>query len=103
MEETLDSGDEGGSKVTERESPTARRSTYVAYMLRMWQAGSREGQPIWRASLEDPHTGERLAFADVAALLAFLSEWTRPNPAAPAESENVDRASTPPRRCGQGS
>jgi hypothetical protein len=61
-------------------------------MLRMWQAGSRKGQPIWRASLEDAHTGERLAFADIAALLAFLSEWTHPNPAAPDVSNHVDRA-----------
>lgn len=92
MDKTLDTGYEGGPTMTDVESPTGQRSNYVAYMLRMWQAGSREGQPIWRASLEDPHTGERMAFADVAALLAFLSEWTHPNPAAPAQSDNVDRA-----------
>jgi hypothetical protein len=53
---------------------TARSNTYVAYMLRLWQAGSREGIPVWRASLENPHTGERLVFGDVAGLFAFLSE-----------------------------
>jgi hypothetical protein len=55
-------------------SATARSNTYVAYMLRLWQAGSREGMPVWRASLENPHTGERLVFGDVAGLFAFLSE-----------------------------
>ncbi len=48
--------------------------TYFAYMLRLWRAGSRGGQPVWRASLENPHTGERLAFATVANLFVFLTE-----------------------------
>lgn len=56
------------------DSATARSNTYVAYMLRLWQAGSRDGIPVWRASLENPHTGERLVFGDPTALFAFLSE-----------------------------
>jgi hypothetical protein len=56
------------------DSASARSNTYVAYMLRLWQAGSREGMPVWRASLENPHTGERLVFGDVEGLFAFLSE-----------------------------
>jgi hypothetical protein len=55
------------------ESATDRRDFYLAYMLRLWQAGSRDGLPVWRASLENPHTGERLAFGDPQALFAFLS------------------------------
>jgi hypothetical protein len=51
-----------------------RQEAYIAYMLRLWQAGSRDGMPVWRASLENPHTGERLAFGDVEGLFAFLSE-----------------------------
>lgn len=51
-----------------------RHGTYVAYMLRLWQAGSHGGRPVWRASLEDPHTGERLAFGEMTELFAFLSE-----------------------------
>lgn len=53
-----------------------RHEAYVAYMLRLWQAGSRDGQPVWRASLENPHTGERLAFGDTKALFAFLADLT---------------------------
>jgi hypothetical protein len=45
-------------------------------MLRLWQAGSRDGKAVWRASLENPHTGERLAFGDMEALVAFLAEKT---------------------------
>jgi hypothetical protein len=53
-----------------------RSPTYLSYMLRLWQAGSRDGKSVWRASLEDPHTGERQAFGDVEALVAFLAEKT---------------------------
>jgi hypothetical protein len=53
---------------------SVRHGAYVAYMLRLWRAGSRAGQPIWRASLENPHTGERLAFGDAKELFAFLAE-----------------------------
>jgi len=51
-----------------------RQEAYIAYMLRLWRAGSRDGIPVWRASLENPHTGERLVFGDVEGLFAFLSE-----------------------------
>lgn len=53
---------------------TTWRETYIAYMLRLWQVGSRDGSPVWRASLENPHTGERLVFGDGKALLAFLAD-----------------------------
>ena len=53
-----------------------RSATYLAYLLRLWQAGSRDGRPVWHTSLENPHTGERLAFSDVEALVAFLAEKT---------------------------
>jgi hypothetical protein len=44
---------------------------YHAYLLRLWME-QRGGQPLWRASLEDPHTGQRLGFADLNQLFAFL-------------------------------
>lgn len=46
--------------------------TYVAYLLRLWKVGLPEGEGVWRASLEDPHSGEVRAFADLGAVLAFL-------------------------------
>jgi hypothetical protein len=53
----------------------ARRG-YLSYLLRLWQARA-DGELIWRASLESPHTGERLSFADAETLFAFLDAQTR--------------------------
>ena len=49
--------------------------TYIAYLLRLWQVGSRLGT-VWHASLEDPHTGKRRGFADLKGLFTFLEEQT---------------------------
>ena len=49
--------------------------TYIAYLLRLWQAEV-QPQPVWHASLEDPHTGERMGFADLKSLWAFLEAQT---------------------------
>ena len=54
---------------------TTEQQRYRAYMLRLWQVSS-DGEPIWRASLESPHTGERHGFADLGTLFAFLEEQT---------------------------
>jgi len=43
-------------------------------MLRLWQAGNRDGKSVWRASLENPHTGERVAFGDAKDSFAFLAD-----------------------------
>ena len=48
---------------------------YLAYMLRLWQVSS-DGEPIWRASLESSHSGERRGFANLELLFAFLGEKT---------------------------
>jgi hypothetical protein len=56
---------------------SAERPQYFAYLLRMWQE-HRNGLLVWSASLEDPHTGERLGFADLPRLFAFLEQVTRP-------------------------
>jgi hypothetical protein len=48
---------------------------YLAYLLRLWQITS-DGNIVWRASVESPHTGERHGFADMGALFAFLEEKT---------------------------
>jgi len=49
---------------------TTRSPRYLAYMLRLWQASSKE--PDWRASLESPHTGERQGFASLDDLFDFV-------------------------------
>jgi hypothetical protein len=54
---------------------TTEQPGYLAYLLRLWQVNTDEG-PVWRASLENPHTGERHGFANLERLFAFLEEKT---------------------------
>jgi hypothetical protein len=49
---------------------------YRAYILRLWLAEGDDGQPVWRAALEDARTNERHGFADLARLCAFLEAQT---------------------------
>ena len=58
---------------------------YLAYLLRLWRVNDEEG-PVWRASVESPHTGERHGFANLELLFAFLEEKT----------EDVTRREEPP-------
>ena len=62
------------------------RRRYVSYLLRLWQTQDR-GESAWRASLESAHTGERLGFASLAELYAFLQQET-----APVDDEDEPRA-----------
>jgi hypothetical protein len=47
----------------------------LSYLLHLWQV-ERNGEPVWWASLENPRTGERQIFADLAELYVFLDEKT---------------------------
>jgi hypothetical protein len=42
---------------------------YHAYLLRIWR--EEEGMP-WRATLQNPHTGEQEGFASVEQLIDFI-------------------------------
>ena len=44
---------------------------YVAIMLRLWSLGEAETL-LWRASLEDPHTGQVMAFSGFDEMVAYL-------------------------------
>ena len=48
---------------------------YLAYLLRLWRVTD-NGKPVWRASLQDPQTRERVGFASLDDLLHFLRECT---------------------------
>ncbi len=64
---------------------------YRAYLLRLWLTPEAK----WRASIEDPHTGERRAFATLAQLVAFLEEdpaKTTPGGLAAGRAPRDDRA-----------
>lgn len=60
------------ANIDKPESPPA--TTYQAYMLRIWQES--DDLP-WRASLQNPHTGEQKNFATLAHLYAFLERQTK--------------------------
>ncbi len=64
---------------------------YHAYLLRCWAERGQDGTGAvhWRCSLEDPHTGERRGFADLAALLAFLDAEQAGQRTAPAGAPDV--------------
>ena len=49
------------------------QAKYRAYLLRLWQGSADGGGPtVWSASVEDPHTGERIGFATLDHLFAYL-------------------------------
>ena len=52
---------------------TAGKLHSLSFLLRLWPV-KQNGSVIWRASLENPHTGDRRAFASLAALIDFLKE-----------------------------
>jgi hypothetical protein len=49
--------------------------SYFSYLLRLWCSNS-ETPFIWRASLENPMTGERHGFENLKNLFAFLEATT---------------------------
>ena len=51
------------------------RGRYHAYLLRLWCVATND-EVAWRASLEDPHTGERHGFASLDRLFEFLKGET---------------------------
>jgi hypothetical protein len=59
--------------VTHEQRGPGEVSGYYSYLLRLWrEKGSASIQ--WRASLQDPHSGERVGFAHLNELVAFLRE-----------------------------
>jgi hypothetical protein len=65
---------------------------YAAYLLRMWREKG-TGLTRWRASLQDPHSGERVGFANLEELFGYLRRETGDLP---------ERAGTTPADDGRG-
>ena len=66
---------------------------YLAYLVRLW-AVHHNGGVVWRASAENPHTGERRAFADLAGLFDFLLAEVAEEPPTPGQLEGGHAART---------
>ena len=69
---------------------------YLSYLLRLWQENCGD-QPLWRASLERPQDGQRLGFANLVDLYAFLNKETGSASPGPERSddEKCQRPATP--------
>jgi hypothetical protein len=80
---------------------TKAQPDYLSYLLRLWrvsedQSAQRGGRAGWRASLQSPHSGERVGFAGLEELFGFLLQQT--GLASHADQTNSDhepRYSTP--------
>ena len=61
---------------------------YRSYLLRLWEErGEQTAVRMWRCSLEDPLTGNRQGFANLTALLEWLTaELAKPAPGLAASS-----------------
>ncbi len=46
---------------------------YLAYLLRLWRTGPGKSAG-WRASLQDPHTNQRIEFASLDDVVMFLKQ-----------------------------
>ena len=61
---------------------------YKAFLLRLQR---NEGQPQWRATIENAQTGERLRFADQNQMLRYLlNDLTDTSPATNKPTSEVD-------------
>ncbi len=52
-----------------------RQRPYISYLLRLWMV--EDDGPVWRASLENPHTAERHGFTALEDLCAYLQAETQ--------------------------
>ena len=59
-----------GAAMGESPKGAGKPTNYFSYLLRLWREG--EGGVGWRASLHNPHTGERLGFGSVDDLFRYL-------------------------------
>ncbi len=55
---------------------TSGKQHYLSFLLRLWQV-KQNGEEVWRALLEDSHTGARHGFASLEALMEFLFQQTQ--------------------------
>jgi len=64
-----------GMNATSSRSPDREPQPYISYLLRLRQV-RQDKDIVWRTSLQNARTGERIGFATVEALLSYLREQT---------------------------
>ena len=61
--------------MTQERMGAGEARNYLSYLLRLWR--EKGGETIrWRASLQDPHSGERVGFACLEELFGYLRQET---------------------------
>ena len=68
------------------------RRDRLSFLLRLWQADTLRPE-TWRASLEDPSTGERKGFANLETLIRFLKSLTMDSDFTGEQNEQPPRLS----------
>jgi hypothetical protein len=69
-----------GTAMCDTEECAEPQPDYLSFLVRLWRM--QDGADAWRGSIESPHTGERLGFASLEELFAFLLEQTGAMPGA---------------------
>lgn len=72
---TLSSQRQAGTEMNQGRKRTGEPPDYIAFVLRLWRETDGE-KTEWRASLQDPHSGDRVGFASLRDLFAFLENET---------------------------
>jgi hypothetical protein len=79
-----------GAEMTHDRHEAGKARDYVAYLLRLWREKGGESTQ-WRASLQDPHTGEKEGFASLGALFAYLRRVVAVEPDSEGEQHSDDK------------
>jgi hypothetical protein len=84
---TLSSFKYWGMSMSQGRKGNEQPRDYAAYLLRLWREKG-GGAIRWRASLQDPHSGERVGFANLEELFGFLRRETADLPERNESSSN---------------
>jgi hypothetical protein len=68
-----------------------QQTDYMSFMLRLWHVGDGEPETLWRASLQNSLTGERMSFATLEELFAFLRQLIAVVPDVDATSSRLGK------------
>jgi hypothetical protein len=69
--------------------PAESIPNYISYLVRLWRSGESNA---WRATLQDPHTGQQFRFETVESLFVFLQDQLGQSVRAPAAPSDPDPA-----------
>jgi hypothetical protein len=66
---------------------------YFSYLLRLYQSGGKAG---WRASLENPHNGQKMFFLHLEQLFSYLEDQCAPQDSSCSPNDREDNSAQEP-------